>query len=249
MNLKNLVQAIGFGQSRANRLKSKKTSTRRLVFNPLDYELEKRQLLATFSYSSGLLTIQTDSTNEQLSIISTSESGNYTITTSGTWSGSPVSGLSNTSTNLYVNQPAGLASILVNDNGGTVSNSSFGFGTSSANFVNNLTVNFTNSLSSISGGNSTSFTTGKALSLTSNAIALSSNITTIGTQTFTGNVTISGNVSLLSGGSAISFNGTINRLAPTPGNLTIASYTSNATWTVPAGIAGGGWRRWGRKCL
>ena len=85
MNLKNLVQAIGFGQSRANRLKSKKTSTRRLVFNPLDYELEKRQLLATFVYNSltGRLFVETDQNSETLSIISTSNSGNYTLTTTG----------------------------------------------------------------------------------------------------------------------------------------------------------------------
>lgn len=121
MSLKKIVNAIGLGQSRADRMKriSRARSTK-LVFSDLGFELEKRQLLATFSYSSGLLTIQTDSANEQLSIISTSESGNYTITTTGTWSGSAVSGLSNTSTNLYVNQPSGLASILINDNNGTV---------------------------------------------------------------------------------------------------------------------------------
>lgn len=135
--------------------------------NFLGNELEKRQLLAQFSYSSGLLTIQTDSTNEQLSIISTSQSGNYTITTSGTWSGSPISGLSSTTTDLYVNQPAGLASILVNDNGGTVSNSSFRFGSSPSSFVSNLTVSFTNSTSgAITVANATSFANGSNLNLT-----------------------------------------------------------------------------------
>ena len=79
MNLKNLVQAIGFGQSRANRLKSKKTSTRRLVFNPLDYELEKRQLLATFVYNSltGLLLVETDQGGKGVILNATKLSVNF----------------------------------------------------------------------------------------------------------------------------------------------------------------------------
>ena len=69
--------------------------------------LEKRQLLASFSYNSGtgLLTVQTTSTNEQLSIISTSESGNYTITTTGSWTGS-ATGITDSGTSLYVNPSA-----------------------------------------------------------------------------------------------------------------------------------------------
>ena len=90
MELNKFVNAFSLGQPRADRMKRIRAKSTKLVFSDLGFELEKRQLLATFSYSSGLLTVQTDSSNEQLSIISTSENGNYTITTSGTWTGSPV---------------------------------------------------------------------------------------------------------------------------------------------------------------
>ena len=214
MSLKKIVNAIGLGQSRADRMKRIRAKSTKLVFSDLNFELEKRQLLATFSYSSGLLTIQTDSTNEQLSIISTSENGNYTITTLGTWSGSPVSGLSNTSTDLYVNQPSGLASILVNDNGGTVSNSSFSFGASSANFVSNLAVNFTNSTSGvITVANAASFINGMNLNLTTtgNQITVSNrtSVNSTGAISLTGrNISVgatitsaAGNISLIGNGS------------------------------------------------
>ena len=56
-------------------------------------ELEKRQLLASYSYDKGLITIKTDTINEQLSILSSSNNGNYTITTTGSWTGSAVAGL------------------------------------------------------------------------------------------------------------------------------------------------------------
>ena len=178
---------------------------RAFAFSFVEATLEKRQLLASFSYSSGLLTVQTDSAGEQLSIISSSEAGNYTITTSGTWSGSAVSGLSNTITELYVNQPSGLASILVNDNGGTVSNSSFGFGSSSANFVNNLTVNFTNTNSGvITLANPASFINGKNLNLTTTGNQITvSNLTSAnstGSIRLTGrNIVVTGNITTEAG--------------------------------------------------
>ena len=138
--------------------------------------LEKRQLLASYSYNSGtgLLTVQTDATNEQLSIISTSESGNYTITTTGTWLGSGA-GVTDSGTNLYVNQPLGLASILIDDNNGTISGSGLSFGTSSANFVNHLTVNFTSATSGAItvGGSGASFINGANLSLTTTGNSIS----------------------------------------------------------------------------
>ena len=181
--------------------------------NFLGNELEKRQLLAQFSYSSGLLTIQTDSTNEQLSIISTSQSGNYTITTSGMWSGSAVSGLSSTITDLFVNQPSGLASILVNDKGGTVSNSSFRFGSSPANFVSNLTVSFTNSSSgAITVANATSFVNGSKLNLTTtrNQITVSACATanSSGSISLTGrNIVVTGNITTAAGDITLYGNG------------------------------------------
>ena len=108
MNFKKFAQSAGFLSRRNTRLKATKKARQRIQLDFMADELEKRQLLATYSYSSGLLTIQTDATNEQLSIISNSQSGNYTITTSGMWSGSAVSGLSNTSTSLFITSQQGL---------------------------------------------------------------------------------------------------------------------------------------------
>ena len=89
---------------------------RAFSFSLIEMSMEKRQLLASFSYSSNLLTIQTDSANERLSIISTSENGNYPLTTSsGLWTGSEAD-ITVSGGSLYVNQPSGLASILVNNN-------------------------------------------------------------------------------------------------------------------------------------
>ena len=88
MNLKKFAQVAGLVSRRDSRMKVVQKVRKKLQIDFMGNELEKRQLLATFSYSSNLLTIQTDSANEQLSIISTSEAGNYTITTSGMWSGS-----------------------------------------------------------------------------------------------------------------------------------------------------------------
>ena len=83
MNIKEIAQSAGLVSRRDSRMKVVQKGRKTLQFDFLGNELEKRQLLATFSYSSNLLTIQTDSANEQLSIISNSEAGNYTITTSG----------------------------------------------------------------------------------------------------------------------------------------------------------------------
>jgi hypothetical protein len=152
MTLKNKISELAkrFSLRKAKeRSGSIRKSTKNFQIMFLGDELEKRQLLASYSYASGLITIQTNSINEQLSILSSSNNGNYTITTTGSWTGSAIAGLAYSGTSLYVNQPSGLTSILVNDNGGTVENSSFQFGTSTANFVNNLSVNFTSATSGI----------------------------------------------------------------------------------------------------
>ena len=120
MNLKKFAQSAGLVSRRDPRMKVIQKGRMTLQIDFLGNELEKRQLLAQFSYSSGLLTIQTTANNEQLSIISTSESGNYTITSSsGVWTGSET-GITPSGSDLYVNQPSGLASILINDNGGGI---------------------------------------------------------------------------------------------------------------------------------
>jgi len=89
MNIKKFAQVAGLVSRRDSRMKVVQKGRKTLQIDFMGNELEKRQLLATFSYSSNLLTIQTDSANEQLSIISNSEAGNYTITSSsGVWTGS-----------------------------------------------------------------------------------------------------------------------------------------------------------------
>ena len=169
--------------------------------------LEKRQLLASYSYNSGtgLLTVQTTSSDEQLSIISTSESGNYTITTTGSWTGS-ATGITDSLSDLYVNQPSGLASILIDDNNGTISGSGLSFGTSSANFVNHLTANFTSPTSGTItvGGSGASFINGANLSLTTtgNSISVTQLISANGSGavSLTGrNIVVTGNITTTAG--------------------------------------------------
>ena len=230
----NMHKSIYVGIRRRNLLNRKKTVTRYRTFDSVDFVLEERQLLATFIYASGLLTVHTDSPNEQISILSTSESGNYTISTTASWRSPSISGLTVSDSNLYVNQPSGLSSLLIDDNLGSVSNSSLIFGNSSANFGNNLTVNFTNPTSGkISVRQAASFSKGRNLSLTSTLIELSQNITTSGEQRYTGNLAINGNVTLDSGGSSITINGKIDKLY---GGANLTSFASNGTWIVPAGV-------------
>ena len=68
MNFKKFAQKAGLVSRRDSRMKVAQKRRKNFYINFLGNELEKRQLLAQFSYSSGLLTIQTDSTNEQLHI-------------------------------------------------------------------------------------------------------------------------------------------------------------------------------------
>jgi hypothetical protein len=105
MNIKKIAQVAGLVSRRDSRMKVVQKGRKTLQIDFLGNELEKQQLLATFSYSSNLLTIQTDSANEQLSIISSSESGNDTITTSsGSWTGTETD-ITALGSGLYVNQP------------------------------------------------------------------------------------------------------------------------------------------------
>ena len=120
MNIKKIAQVAGLVSRRDSRMKVLQKGRKTLQIDFLGNELEKQQLLAIFSYSSNLLTIQPESANEQLSIISSSESGNDTITTSaGSWTGAETD-ITASGSDLYVNQPSGLASILINDNGGGI---------------------------------------------------------------------------------------------------------------------------------
>lgn len=123
MKVKNIVSVVSLYNLSdyavcVARRSARKRAQSRVHLEIINDELEQRLLMAAFSYDSvsGLLTVQTDANNEQLSIVSTSESGNYTITTSsGLWTGSETD-ITATGSDLYVNQPSGLASILVNDN-------------------------------------------------------------------------------------------------------------------------------------
>ena len=240
---------------------------RAFAFSFLETSLEKRQLLATFNYNSGTgtLLITTDSAAESISILSGSDSGNYTLTTSNgassVFTGTDTTGLVGTTTpTLTVGSDiANLTQITITD-GGANSGSSFYFDNSAGNnFVDSLSVNFSNATSgTITVGNATSFINGADLSLTTasnsitvsaplsangssnisltaTTIAISNNITTTGTQVYTGNLIINGNVSLVSGGHNISVSGTINRKSPFSTNLDYYT-TGNTTWTVPAGV-------------
>ena len=206
MNFKNFAHALGFGHSAANRMGAQKASKRRLVFNPLEYELEKRQLLATFNYNSltGRLLVETDQNSETLSIISTSNSGDYTLTTTGAWSGSSSADVGSSGTSLFVNSTASISLIQITSNAAN-SGSAFYFGTSSGNYVDDLTVNFTNSTSGqISVANATSFINGSILNLTTagNQISVSSRLTSnsTGSLNLTGrNIVVTGNITTAAG--------------------------------------------------
>ncbi len=86
MKLFSLFTSATRSANRRNRLAVR--AKRPNLFSQSDFfeGLEKRQLLATFNYNSGpgLLTVVTNQNSETLSIISTSDAGNYTITTTGT---------------------------------------------------------------------------------------------------------------------------------------------------------------------
>ncbi len=70
MNLKRIVNAISLGQSRADGMKRIRAKSTKLVFSDLNFELEKRQLLVTTSFSSELLTINLDAVGEILTLTS-----------------------------------------------------------------------------------------------------------------------------------------------------------------------------------
>ena len=188
MNIKKIAQVAGLVSRRDSRMKVVQKGRKTLQIDFLGNELEKQQLLATFSYSSNLLTIQTDSANEQLSIISSSESGNDTITTSsGSWTGTETD-ITALGSELYVNQPSGLASILINDNVGGITGSTFSFGSSSANFVDDLTVNHAGTSGALTVANPVRFAGGSNLSLMGRNISVTANLITA-----TGDITLYGN--------------------------------------------------------
>jgi hypothetical protein len=177
--------------------------------------LEERQLLATFSYSSNLLTIQTDNDNEAFTIKADSSSGNYTLTTSGTFSGNDGTGLTgNTTSTLTIGSDIGtLTNILIQNNAAN-SGSSLSFLNSGGNsFSNSLTVNFTNlTTGTINVANAVSLIGGASLSLktSSSAITVSSPISadSSGSITFQSrNIEVTGNISTSAGDIALYGNG------------------------------------------
>ncbi|MFM7590158.1 MAG: hypothetical protein ACKO85_00045, partial [Isosphaeraceae bacterium] len=178
--------------------------------------LEERQLLATFTYNggTGLLAIETDQNNEAFTILSSSNNGNYTIISSFNFSGTDIIGLTgNTTDTLTVGSDiANLTSILITNNAAN-SGSSLSFGLSTGNFVDNLTVNFTNSTSgTINVANSAGFINGANLSLTTtgNAITVSSRISANSSGSVTlnsRNIQVTGNITTISGSIALYGNG------------------------------------------
>ena len=123
MTLKNKISQLAkrFSLRNANeRSGSIKKSRKNYQITFLGDELEKRQLLALYGYNSstGLLIIQTNTTDEQISIVSSSNNGDYSITTNIGWNNNA------SIRTLNVIQPIYLTSIQVNDNAGTIANSS-----------------------------------------------------------------------------------------------------------------------------
>jgi len=177
--------------------------------------LEERQLLATFVYSSNVLTIETDTDNEAFTIKADSSSGNYTLTTSGTFSGSNATGLTGAGSNtLTIRSDIGpLTNILLQNNAAN-SGTSLSFLNSGGNsFSNSLTVNFTNSTTgTINVANAVSFINGSCLSLTtsSNAITVTNSISANSTGSITlnaRNVSVTGDITTETGNIAIYGNG------------------------------------------
>ena len=178
--------------------------------------LEERQLLATFTYNSGtgLLAIESTVNNESFTILSSSNNGNYTITSSVNFSGVNTTGLTGTgSTSLIIGSDiANLTNIQITNNAAN-SGSSLRFLNSPGNFVDNLSVNFTNSTTgTITVANAVSFTGGASLSLTTstNVINVTSPISAnnSGSITFNSrNIVVSNNITTDSGDIALYGNG------------------------------------------
>ena len=104
MNVARFAHVAAVDPHRDSRMNPVHKLRKKFLIESMPDELEHLQTLSPFAYSS------TGSPNEQLSINSRSESGRYTMTSTGTWSGIPVSGLSNTSVDTYVNQSSCLVS-------------------------------------------------------------------------------------------------------------------------------------------
>jgi hypothetical protein len=180
---------------------------RAFAFSFIETSLEKRQLLATFDYNSGtgLLTVVTNQNSETLSIVSTSNAGNYTIATTGTWSGTSSVDVGNSGRNLFVNSTANINLIQISSNA-VNSGSAFYFGVSTGNFVDNLTVNFSNATSgNITVANATSFINGSNLNLTTtgNQITVSGPLkaNSTGSISLTGrNIAVTRNINTAAGG-------------------------------------------------
>jgi hypothetical protein len=146
----------------------------------------------------------TNQNSETLSIVSTSNAGNYTITTTGTWSGTSSAAVGNISQNLFVNSTANINLIQISSNAAN-SGSAFYFGSSTGNFVDNLTVNLSSSTSgNITLRNAASFINGSNLNLTTagNQITVSSRASanSTGSISLTGrNIVVTGNISTEAG--------------------------------------------------
>ncbi|MFM1801886.1 MAG: hypothetical protein RJA81_1238, partial [Planctomycetota bacterium] len=207
------VSGIFFRRNLKNAMVKRADKKKRLEF--FIGELEKRQLLATFLYDSGtgLLAVETDSDYEQLSIIATSNSGNYTISTNGTWSGSSTGDVGNVGQDLFVNSTANISLIQITNNAANAG-TSFYFGDSLGNsFIDNLNVNYTQAATgTITVANATSFINGVSLNLTSSSNAITVNSTlsanSTGCITFNSrNISVNANITTGSGDIALYGNG------------------------------------------
>jgi hypothetical protein len=203
-----------FGRDNLERTK------RAFAFSFIETTLEKRQLLATVNYSSAnsILTITADTDGEALSIISTSEDGNYTLTTNSTFSGfigdANISG--NGTNTLFINSTYTILTDIQILDGTANSGVSFSLGNatgSTGNFVDNVNVTFSNATSgTITVSNATSFISGNDLSLTNtyNSITVSSPLSANSTSDISltaRNIVVTGNISTANGDISLYGNG------------------------------------------
>jgi len=214
---------------------------RAFAFAFIETSLEKRQLLATFSYSesgvgTGLLTVTSDTADEQLSFTSFSGDGNYTLTTTSNFNGPTVTGITGNTTNRLVVDLTAIANFTTLQILDGNSNTSLGFGTANGDIGVNFNVTFSNATAgTISVANATSIINGYDISLStaSNSITVSSPLSANSTSdvSLTGrNIVVTGNISTAAGGISLIGNNRTNQTGEFNG-VRISGSTVNVNTT------------------
>jgi hypothetical protein len=174
--------------------------------------------------------------NEELTFISNTNNNNYTLTTTATFSGTNGGGISGSTTGtLTINTGtiSNLTTIQITDGAG---NTSLRFGASNGSIGVNFNATFTQGTAGpIRLFNPQAFTSSKTLRLGSSSLFIGSNITTTGSQTYTGDLFVNGTATLDSGNANQTFNGRINAGKIIETTPTIDSFYSDGTFN-PDGI-------------